>query len=368
MNFLPEASHPHLIAEINEWNEKLALLRGDNIYDVARLYFSSKGWNANQVKVEVDVTFGNDSRANDERIVSIVKDKMLAQRGLKFIKTLMGRLICSETAILGAIVNPTSSITKATYDIIGTKPLIKYMKEQFEEHLKPLGVPHLTRLTISDNKIVSTLEKIPLGKKVKDINMFYPYMDRGPIELMDAFMKSESNVLLLIGPPGTGKTNFISTMMEHRGWDENVTMADREDVLMHVALSDHMRGLNDGAIMITEDSDKMVAKREDGNSSMNALLNTSDGVVKRNVKIIISTNLESLTSVDKALTRPGRCFDIVQFKLLTQDQAHAIRDMMELPNVEFDNSNDVTLATALNQHEINPQKVKRAGGMGFHAA
>jgi hypothetical protein len=55
---------------------------------------------------------------------------------------------------------------------------------------------------------------------------------------------------------------------------------------------------------------------------MHKFLNVGDGLVTAaNKKMIFSTNLPSIKDIDPALIRPGRCFDIVHFDTLTQEQA-----------------------------------------------
>ncbi|MBW6072289.1 hypothetical protein, partial [Pseudomonas aeruginosa] len=111
--------------------------------------------------------------------------------------------------------------------------------------------------------------------------------------------------------------------------------------------------------IITEDSDKMVAKREDGNSNMAGLLNATAGLVSTKTKIIISTNLPTLRDVDEALVRPGRAFDILTFKTLTAEQANDARIANGLEPVDFV-GNNFTLAEALNTDAASsPRKANR---------
>jgi ATP-dependent 26S proteasome regulatory subunit len=95
-----------------------------------------------------------------------------------------------------------------------------------------------------------------------------------------------------------------------------------------------------------------VAKREDGNSTMSALLNATSGIIPTNVKIIISTNLTSLNKVDQALLRPGRTFKVLQFKNLNVEQAVNVRSSMNLEPVDFSTAGkEISLAEAINWHE-----------------
>ena len=43
-------------------------------------------------------------------------------------------------------------------------------------------------------------------------------------------------------------------------------------------------------------------------------------------KLIFSTNLPSISDIDPALIRPGRCFDILSFNLLKREDAQLLAD------------------------------------------
>lgn len=366
-DFLPAIQNEQLLANINSWNDKLALLRGDNIYDVSRLFFSSKGWNATQFNLVADIPYGSNVAENDRKVLEVVEREILQPRGLQFIRTLMGRLICTDTEIVGSFVNPSNSATQSKYDIIGTEKLATYFRDVFKEHIGNGKTAYLRRLTLADKSITSTIETIPPVGEIEDIMKFYPYFHRSPAQIMKEFMASTSNVLLLIGPPGVGKSNFILQMMQARGWDDNIHLADREDVLLHPALSDYIRSCQAGSVVITEDSDKLVMARTEGNENMSALLNASAGIVSRDVKIIISTNLESISHVDPALMRPGRCFDILKFQSMTAEQGMAVREMMGLEHMDI-REDTVSLAESLKYHEIHRDRVVKKSSFGFAPA
>lgn len=364
LNFIPEAVSQNLLDNIKRWNDQLPLLRGDNIYDISRLFFSSKGWDAQQAHLVADIAHGKSGDENDRHIHKVVLEKILQPQGLRFMRTLMGRLIISDEEVIGAFVNPSTSATQAKYDIIGTKAFVAYFRDLFKELIDTGVTPHLRRLTLNDNAISTTIETIPPIGVIKNQTLFYPYFDRTPAEVWDAFSKSRANVLVLIGPPGTGKSNFILQMMDHRGWDNKISMIDRQDVLLHPSLSDYIRGCAAGSVVICEDADRLLMSRDLGNDNMSAVLNAAEGIVSRDVKIIFSTNLESLSGTDEALTRPGRCFDVLRFDMLTRQQAHDVRAMMELAPADMEDK-FMTLAKALNYHEMHEARIVKRAGVGF---
>jgi len=86
--------------------------------------------------------------------------------------------------------------------------------------------------------------------------------------------------------------------------------------------------------MVLEDSDAFLKPRSDGNTMMHRFLNVGDGLVTtKGKKMIFSTNLPSIRDIDSALTRPGRCFDIVTFDTLTIEEAAELAERLgvELP-------------------------------------
>lgn len=357
-----------LAKEIAKWNDLLKLLRGDNIYDVARLWFSSHGQHSLQTELRVEIGHGETTEVSAAKVTDVVENKILNPVGLRMIRTVMGRVICSKTAIIGAFVNPGSSATRATYDIIGYPTFCEWFTKRFNEELVGEPTPTLTRLRLdSQNNIITNVETIPAVDPISEIGAFYPYFEDTPAETIRKFMKSKSNIMLLIGPPGTGKSNYTLQMLKEIGFGDKIQLADRDDVLTHPNFPDHVRDMPSGSVMVTEDSDKMVMKRTEGNATMSALLNATAGIVQRDGKLIISTNLTSLRAVDEALVRPGRCFKILEFKTLTDIEANAARAAIGKGPVDFAKSKDISLAEALNAEEL-AGSASRKSQIGFSAA
>lgn len=357
-----------LLTDIDRWNQQLSLLRGDNIYDVARLFWSAKGQHSSQIELNVDIPHGDSEEKAALKVSSKVETDILGPVGLRMVRTLMGRQIVSDTCIIGALVNPGTTSTKATYDVLGLPVFCEWFEKRWKEEIANTPTPYLTRVRMSgDGSLSGAEETIPALNKVKDIKVFYPNMADGPAEVWRKFAASSANVLLLIGPPGTGKSNFILHMMNTRGWDDKINLVDSDGILLSPGLADWIRDRPSGSVVITEDSDKMVMKRTDGNTVMSAILNTTSGIVQRDLKLIISTNLESLRLVDEALIRPGRCYDILQFSLLSSEQAHDVREMLELSySHELGHERKgISLAEAINTKATD--KPRKAAGVGFSA-
>lgn len=195
----------------------------------------------------------------------------------------------------------------------------------------------------------------------------YPFLQETPEELWKAFSESEESVLFLIGPPGTGKSTLIRMLVEARGWLQpplrsNVYMVARQDVLLQPAFLEFLENLPKGSLVIVEDGDYLAEKRASGNPSMTTILDLVDGLVYNDIKFIFSTNLESLNSVDSALLREGRTFDILEFRLLTLEEANIARNAIDLPPIP-PTTEMFTLAKALNWGKS--RRAKRIVKTGF---
>jgi SpoVK/Ycf46/Vps4 family AAA+-type ATPase len=151
------------------------------------------------------------------------------------------------------------------------------------------------------------------------IKSAYPWLPKPIDGYIDDYLNSSSSVIILIGKPGTGKTTFIKNLIHRSGGDAKVTYDEKvmsDDSLFAGFIE------SDARFMIMEDADSFLMAREDGNTMMYRFLNVSDGLISaEGKKLVFSTNLPAVHDIDAALMRPGRCFDVVEFRSLTRDEA-----------------------------------------------
>lgn len=196
---------------------------------------------------------------------------------------------------------------------------------------------------------------VPLNRDRLPVAEMYPFLKGESLEsYYDRYMQSSANILLLIGPPGTGKTTFIRGLLSHTNssaivsYDANIL--DKDGFFAHFIESDE-------SVMVLEDSDAFLAPRTEGNTMMHRFLNVGDGLVTtKGKKMIFSTNLPSVRDIDTALTRPGRCFDIVTFDALNAEQAKTLADKLEVKLPEVKDS--YSIAEVFNQQQHKPKERK----------
>lgn len=183
--------------------------------------------------------------------------------------------------------------------------------------------------------------RLPIRSDNAPRDEFYPALHAGGglTAYYERYMASDSNILVLIGPPGTGKTSFIRGLLLHAQADAIVSYDPAilsDDEIFASFMSDHER------FMVLEDADSFLASRgKGGNTIMHKFLNVGDGLIStKGKKIVFSTNLPSVRDIDEALLRPGRCFDILRFDRLTASEARAVRP-------DYSGNGSVTLAELL---------------------
>lgn len=203
---------------------------------------------------------------------------------------------------------------------------------------------------------------MPLSTDNMPMEEMYPFLDGESLgDYYNRFNHSNANILVLIGPPGTGKTTFIRGLLAYSR--KSATLAYHHKIIEQDSFFVEWYN-SDNDYMILEDSDSLLLPRKDGNDLMARFLNLGDGLMSiKNKKIIFSTNLPNVTDIDEALTRPGRCFDILEFGKLNEQQIEAVCDRAKIDIPEGD-SLTISEVFASTKNEVK-YRTKTRSKFGF---
>lgn len=210
-------------------------------------------------------------------------------------------------------------------DFENVRAVLSKLKEMLEPHQTIEAEPLETSwVQLQPNNTLS-YRSMPIKETpLEIIPEAYPWLE-DPKIYIESYVKSASPILIMSGPPGTGKSTFIRHIINAVPKFEIFSVYD-EDIMKRDDLYTNFISNSKEAILVIEDADRLLERRiEDQNTTMSKILNVSDGIIDLTMKkIIFTTNIENMNDVDQALIRPGRCFDILEFRDLNYKEAEAL--------------------------------------------
>lgn len=243
-------------------------------------------------------------------------------------------------------------------EIIGSKDFIKKFISDISEKFEIVNA-NIEWIYSTNGDAVS----IPLTNDKMPVDEMYPFINRPIKEYYDDYINSSASILLLFGPPGTGKTTFIRGLLQHTNKSAIVTY-DSSLLDKDYIFSSFIEG--DKSIFIIEDADLFLKSRQEGNTMMHKFLNVGDGLVStKEKKMIFSTNLPSVRDIDPALIRPGRCYDILEFRNLSVDESLHLAKKVNI-NLEIGDKSDISLAEIFHSdNQIKNVSFTKKSKVGF---
>jgi hypothetical protein len=304
------------------------------------------------------------------------------------------------------------------FSMSGAEPLVKEFREIMKSNIK-FDAAAVKKTTYAE--VVKSDGMMGMGGGLRCITgkienprvakpEYYPYLDGGIEALLRDFVESDECVLILKGPPGTGKSslvaagidalhllpiyakradaildkNFINFIFQASDGYMNeiagTAAKARSDLFIETLLKErefaHSLPLFEKKedkeeprvpIIVVEDGDSLLTPRSQGNIMMPELLNETDGIGSNHTrKLVITTNVAHIRDIDEALMRPGRCYGVIECRLLTPDEAIAARAANGLPEFEVLPVKDMSLAEALRKPRKRIQISNGKAGLGFN--
>lgn len=226
------------------------------------------------------------------------------------------------------------------------------------EHSMTENVVAINTISIQGNSI--SFKSNNIVKNISDFDKiskdYYPFLDTD--EMFKQFLLSKDKMLILGGEPGTGKTKIIDLLFKYsinntsllghkEESDKGITITaayiKNTDILSVDALWSHLN-TSSYDFIILDDMDNMLTDRDTTVTSssdelrkkfISQFLSFTDGLFNKKTKFIITTN-QSINTVDKALLRKGRCFDILTFRKLKKSEYKVICENDGIKDKDFE--------------------------------
>ncbi|MAP22952.1 MAG: hypothetical protein CL582_18665 [Alteromonadaceae bacterium] len=310
-----------------------------DILETSHRALISMGWNSRMTKSD-----GHDQDSNLETVVAVyIKDGVIL--GLIIVRWVRH----SDTLRVSYLITDELEEHKSkTLDIF--KP---YVMPQ------PVEINALVGFDESNGRAKLVSRKIN-GNDNVPLDCFYPFIEESIDDLSSNYIKSNGNLLLLMGIPGSGKTTLMRDICR-RYRDRDIYQISGPTLINSPLFNPFISDLKDGSIVVIEDADELLMSRRGGNQSMSMLLNELDGIATRDVKFIMSTNLSNVSDIDEAIYRTGRCYKVINFRKLNLDEINTIASECNL-DVSHVTGKSV-LADVFNASPIRDEDVK--SNVGF---
>ncbi|MCX8492985.1 MAG: AAA family ATPase [Chthoniobacterales bacterium] len=211
----------------------------------------------------------------------------------------------------------------------------------------------------------------PLDNEGLDLHYgsgFADWSDR----LKDKLKSKNSGIVIMEGEPGTGKSTYLKSLIAnlmdtHRFYFLQPHYAGiiSEPSFVGFWMDQSRQHEDKKFVIILEDSEKCLMRREDDNrSEVSSLLQITDGLMGSFMKLQVLCTINcQATQLDPALLRPGRLLARKVFGRLSREEAKKVADKLGKPMPE---GGSISLAELYNDAVEEPE-VQSGKILGFAA-
>jgi len=236
------------------------------------------------------------------------------------------------------------------------KPFVKEVKKEFKSKKSSKNKIEVlfSEGNYTDFKAFD-IKKVKIDLELNYNSNFMPIHNT----ILNNLSKKKSNgLVILFGEPGTGKTHYLRYLTSKL---KKKKLFIPSNMASSLANPDFISKLEDnrGSVLIIEDADEILSRREGGNSAVANLLNLTDGLLADvlNIQVICTFN-SSLTIIDKALLRKGRVIAKYEFKALKKEKAQKLSDKLGFDRII---GKDLTLSDIYNYNDEDFIKESKIG-------
>ena len=196
----------------------------------------------------------------------------------------------------------------------------KDIRPKLEDSIR-VFIPHNGRwdkLSTIPKRSVDSIFINNLNRIMGDIDKFMNSQD----EYITKGIKYKRNYLLH-GPPGTGKTSFITSVASK--YDLDVFMINLNTNINDIVFMKMIAKLPERSLLVLEDVDFLFEQNQNNSVNFSTILNTLDGFACKN-RLITFMTTNHKEKLDPSLIRPGRIDSIYEFSFASKLQ---IKEMLE---------------------------------------
>lgn len=243
--------------------------------------------------------------------------------------------------------------------------LTDFISEEFDEIKEEETTPKILLLRHNNSGYYTTSHEI---KDVSDLNLEDNYND-GFLDVHHSILNilhyKNNSMIILQGLPGTGKTTYGRYLSSCLLKSDKKVLFLPSNLIHVLAQPDFLSTLNlfKDKIVLIEDAEEILIKKEHRNQAVSNILNLTDGILADifNIHFIFTFNID-VNQIDPALLRKGRLNLMYEFKPLTKDK---YKNLCTKLNRDFDNDKEFTLANIYNTEE-NILSSKETKSIGFN--